>query len=107
MVLHLFSEPDWYLSSNGSDTSTCGRNISTACRTLDWLLDRFHNTSYWTNKTFSLGTDISLTINKHLVVRPGISFLGQVLAFSFMAIEQGFQIANLNTCQGSPRDQVK
>ena len=38
-----------------------------ACRTLDWLLERFHKTSYKKNRTLSLGTDIDLTINNMLL----------------------------------------
>ena len=62
------SGPDWYLSHNGSDTSTCGRNVSNACKTLDWLLDRFYHVPYTLNETLSLVTDTSLIINNNLVV---------------------------------------
>ena len=64
----LVSGPDWYLSHNGSDTSTCGRNVSNACKTLDWLLDRFYHAPYTLNETLSLVTDTSLIINNNLVV---------------------------------------
>ena len=60
--------PNWYVSSNGSDASTCGRDVSNACRTLDWLLERFYNTSYKMNHTLTLYTDTSLNINSKLVV---------------------------------------
>ena len=55
------TDPDWFLSSKGKDTSTCGRNVSAACRTLDRLLDNFFKTSFWTNKTLSLVIDTSLS----------------------------------------------
>ena len=59
---------EWYLLSNGSDTSTCGRNVSNACRTLDWLLGRFYNTSLKHKQVLSLGTDIDLTVDIVLLV---------------------------------------
>ena len=60
--------PDWYLSSNGVDTSKCGLSDTCACRTLDWLLGRFYNTSYKINQTLSLVTDSSLLIDSQLLV---------------------------------------
>ena len=62
------TDSDWYLSSNGTDTSTCGHNVSSACKTLDWLLDRFYTTSDAADDTLSLVTDTSLTIQKDLLV---------------------------------------
>ena len=58
----------WYLLSNGSDTSTCGRNVSYACSTLDWLLDRFYKSSYKHNHTLSLETDLNLSFDNILLV---------------------------------------
>ena len=43
-------DPQFYLMDNGTDTSSCGRNVSTACRTLSWLLGVFYNESH-TNST--------------------------------------------------------
>ena len=63
-----FLDDTWYLSSHGSDTATCGHNISTACMTLDWLLGRFEKTSNMTNLLLSLITDINLRIDSQLVV---------------------------------------
>ena len=69
LSIHLLSvDKKWYLLSNGSDTSTCGCNGSNACKTLDWLLDRFHNTSYTKNHTLSLVTDMNLTMDNNLMV---------------------------------------
>ena len=45
--------------------------VVTSCRTLDWLLERFYNTSYRVQKTLSLVTDTSLEIDAELVVSHG------------------------------------
>ena len=59
----------WFLSRDGSDSPSCGTDELTACRTLDWLLDRFHNATCHLNETLlSLITDISLVINDTLIV---------------------------------------
>ena len=60
---------DWYLSSDGHDTSSCGDSASDACRTLDWLLDRFYQTSYKINPILSLITDYNLIVSYQLMVR--------------------------------------
>ena len=35
----------YFLSSNGTDTVTCGETFLTACKTLDYVLRLFYNTS--------------------------------------------------------------
>ena len=75
----------WFLSQDGSDTPSCGRNEVSACRTLHWLLDRFYNaTGHLNEKTLSLMTDISLVINDILAV--SIYFKMSLLLFQFKSI---------------------
>ena len=59
---------DWYLSSNGHDTSSCGESETNACGTLDWLLDQFYQTSSKIKPPLSLITDSDLVIDKKVVV---------------------------------------
>ena len=49
----LVSEADsqFYLALNGTDSTSCGHNISTACRTFPWLLHVFYNESDLNNTT--------------------------------------------------------
>ena len=59
---------DWYILSNGVDTVDCGPSKSTACKTLDWILTRFHNTSAHSGaQTLSLITDTNLTVDQSTV----------------------------------------
>ena len=65
-------DPQFYLTKNGTDTSSCGGDVSSACRTFPWLLGVFYNESY-TNSTelpilnLMLGT--SLLIGPDILVR--------------------------------------
>ena len=68
---------DWYLSSDGQDTPSCGDSASNACGTLDWLLDRFYQTSYKINPILSLITDSGLTIDQNIVL--SIPVIEQIL----------------------------
>ena len=56
------------MSSNGNDSWYCGSNVSVACRTLDCLLERFHNTTYKSKETLVLATDTDLTLDVKLLV---------------------------------------
>ena len=61
-------DPGWYLSSDGSDTAGCGLSVERSCKSLDWLLERFYNTSYKINERLSIITDSNTIINRPLVV---------------------------------------
>ena len=54
---------------NGTDTSSCGRNVPTACRTFSWLLGVFYNESY-TNSTELL--TLNLMLGSSLLIGPEI-----------------------------------
>ena len=58
----------WYLSYDGEDTQSCGQALSSACKTFEWVLNRFHETQYRKNKTLCLFTDSNLRVDKQLVV---------------------------------------
>ena len=59
---------DWYLLLDGSDTPDCGPSELIACKTLDWLLSRFRNTSgFFGGETISLIIDFNLTIDQSVV----------------------------------------
>ena len=60
-------ESTWYLSANGRDSFNCGRSISTACKTLDCVLERFYS-SFTAKMSLILITNSSLMINNSLVV---------------------------------------
>ena len=65
-------DPQFYLMDNGTDTSSCGRNVSTACRTFSWLLGVFYNESYRNSTelpTLKLMLGISLFIGPDIQVR--------------------------------------
>ena len=59
----------FYLMDNGTDTLSCGRNVSTACRTFSWLLGVFYNESY-TNSTELL--TLNLMLGSSLLIGPDI-----------------------------------
>ena len=63
----VFTVSDWYLLSNGHDTSSCGASASKACRTLDWLLDRFYRTSY------KIKSSLHLILDSNLIITPEIT----------------------------------
>ena len=63
----LISDGVWYLSSNGADTRTCGRNVSTARKTLARFLNRYNN-SHGMKNSLSLITDSVFVIDNHLKV---------------------------------------
>ena len=61
-----------YLALNGTDSTSCGHNISTACRTFPWLLDVFYNESYVNNvqlPRLNLITATSFKIGPEILVR--------------------------------------
>ena len=49
MVVYIVGDADdtavYFLSSNGTDTATCGETFLTACKTLDYVLRLFYNVS--------------------------------------------------------------
>ena len=75
-------ESTWYLSANGRDSFNCGRSISTACKTLDCVLERFYNGSFTTKKNLILVTNSSLMINNSLVVGTVLHF--KILKLNFL-----------------------
>ena len=68
MIKHIFVKADWYLSSHGQDTPSCGESESLACRTLDWLLHRFYDTSNNTSLILQLVSDMIITVDPTLMV---------------------------------------
>ena len=64
---------DCYLLPNGSDVLDCGRNLSAACQSFSWLLDRVHEVSSRSEASVSILTDVDLIIDQALLVRK-ISF---------------------------------
>ena len=76
MLISIVSEAEFefYLASNGTDSTSCGHNISTACRTFPWLLDVFYNESYLNNINqklpgLNLTTTTSFEIGPEILVR--------------------------------------
>ena len=67
--MKVFLVSDWFLSSNGVDTSDCGRKADKSCKTIDQLMQRFYEDSYQINQTLSLGIDSNFTIDDQLMVR--------------------------------------
>ncbi len=63
-----FSASSWFISAAGTDSLNCGDNSIFPCKTLDWLLSRFYNTSFKLNYTFSLHSDVDLSFNKAIQV---------------------------------------
>ena len=59
-------DSQWYLLSNGTDTSYCGETVARSCKTLEWLLERFHESA--TSQSLSLITDTSLIIDSEIMV---------------------------------------
>ena len=72
----IFTVPEvdsqFYLALNGTDSPSCGQNISTACRTFPWLLDVFYNQTYRNNvhlPTLNLIVATSFEIGPDILVR--------------------------------------
>ena len=59
----------YHMSSNGSDDSTCGVTMDTACKTLEHVLHLYYNSPYPPKVGLEIITSKSLTIDKHLMVR--------------------------------------
>ena len=59
---------DWYLLLNGSDVLDCGRNLSAACQSFSWLLDRIREVSSRSEASVSILTDVDLIIDRALLV---------------------------------------
>ena len=63
-----YSDLQWHIMSNGTDTFDCG-TPELPCKTLDWVLERFHNTSFPdASRKLSLITDSNLTIDSGILV---------------------------------------
>ena len=58
----------FYLSSGGSDTSTCGATTSTACETLEYVLSLYYNTTHKPEMGLEIITSTSLIIDEHIMV---------------------------------------
>ena len=74
----LEAESQFYLAPNGTDSTSCGHNITTACRTFTWLLDVFYNESYLNNinlPRLSLVIATSFEIGPEILVRMIFNFL--------------------------------
>ena len=66
------TDPQFYLNNNGNDTSSCGRDVFSACRTFPWLLGVFYNESYINSTevlTLNLMLGTSLLIGPDILVR--------------------------------------
>ena len=64
---------DWYLLPNGSDVLDCGKNLSAACQSFSWLLDRIREVSSRSETSLSILMGADLIIDRALLVRK-ISF---------------------------------
>ena len=60
-------DPQFYLTNNGTDTLSCGREVFSACRTFSWLLEVFYNESF-TNSTEML--TLNLMLGTSLLIGP-------------------------------------
>ena len=58
----------FYLSSNGTDTDSCGATINTACATLDHVLSLYYGTSYDPHLGLEIITSKSFIINQNIMV---------------------------------------
>ena len=67
LCLH-FTVKYWYLSADGHNTDSCGTSTTNSCKTLNWLLGRYYNTSYNINTALILSTDTSLLIDNNILV---------------------------------------
>ena len=65
---------DWYLSDDGHDNKNCGRNLSSSCKTFDWLLGLFYNTSYKSSPILSIVTNTNVIIDPDLLVSISLIF---------------------------------
>ena len=73
----LFVGQCWFISKNGTDSDSCGRNLSNPCKTLDELLTIIYASENSTS--FCIVTDFSLLINRATVVRyPLLDYLYHV-----------------------------
>ena len=65
----LFSDPDWFVSASGMDTSSCGLSYSTACSTLRQVMT---NSAPIAEGQFllSVGTDTDIDITVPEVSEP-------------------------------------
>ena len=57
----------YYLLNNGTDSPTCGRSVSVACRTFEYLIDIFYNATHLSK--LHLITEVSIQINAEFLVR--------------------------------------
>ena len=57
----------FFLSSSGTDSSTCGETTETACKTLDHVLSLYYNTTQ-PQPGLEIMTSISLHIDQKLMV---------------------------------------
>ena len=105
-MLYLVSEAStqFYLALNGTDSTSCGHNISTPCRTFTWLLGVFYNESYLNNVTnvklpgLNLITATSFEIGPQILVschiyRPHTYYDGKV-KFSVLFFCQGTSLSH-------------
>ena len=63
----------FYLSNNGTDTSTCGSTIDTACKTLEHVLSLYYNTTGQPQPRLNVMTSKSLRIDQRLMVSKKIT----------------------------------
>ena len=61
-VLVAIAEPEWFVSSGGTDTQFCGRNFLTACRTIEWVSSLLRVGDM--NNTVVVGIDSNITISE-------------------------------------------
>ena len=61
--------PEWFLSPSGQDTTECGGTLTSACRTLDWVLTRYNTTRQSRGRTLSLRTTSGVDVTPDIVVR--------------------------------------
>ncbi len=59
----------WYLSSSGSDTVLCGMTASTACKTLEGILEQLPAQLVQEPLELNLQTDTNITLGADLLVR--------------------------------------
>ena len=69
----------FYLSSNGTDTSTCGKSEFTACKTLEHVLSLYYNTTGQPQQKLNVITSKSLRIDQSLMVSNKITYLTKYL----------------------------
>ena len=62
-------DPHFYLTNNGTDTSSCGREVFSACRTFPWLLGVFYNESYINSTDLPI---LNLMLGTSLFIGPDI-----------------------------------